>query len=187
MTADKHDRRMLGWRDGRLQFKPVDVGQRYIQNQTTRYIWIAEAKVFSRRFERDGARDCAKQARSEIASRTLKSSSTMMTNSAFCVIQGLPQRQRERKYRSLRLVITHSKHSAVSLNNGATDCKADAEAIFLGAIKRFKCFVWMRQSGAKVADFDDYASIRTMGANYQSLRVAFRIIHRFCAVANEVH
>src|ERR1700691_5898028 len=107
-------------------------------------------------------RDASK---SEIASRTLKSSSTMMTNSAFPVIPRSPQRQRERKYRPLRLVITHSQRSIVSLNNGAADRKADAQAVWFGAVKRLKCLFWMPQSGTIVVDLHDYAFIRTLRAN----------------------
>jgi hypothetical protein len=38
-----------------------------------------------------------------------------------------------------------------------------------------------------VADFDDYAAVRILGANDQALGVAARVLHRFRAVANEVH
>ncbi len=126
--------------------------------------------------------------KSEIDSRTLKSSSTMITNSDFCVIPGFgPQRQRERKYGSQRLIITHAKHSTVSLNNGAADGKANAEAIWLGAVKRLEYFLWMRQTNAMVADVDDNASLRTLRPHNQALGLAVRKLRRFCSVANKIH
>ena len=72
----------------------------------------------------------------------------------------------------------------MSLNNGATDGKADTQAVLLGAVKRFKCFLWMYQSGPTVADFENNESISTLRTNDQPLRVAVRILYRFRAVAN---
>jgi hypothetical protein len=87
----------------------------------------------------------------------------------------------------LPLVIAHSKHSTVSLNNRTTDGKPNTQAVLLGAVKRLKHFLGVRHSGTMVADFDDYAFVRILLANYQWLGVIVRILDRFRAVANEIH
>jgi hypothetical protein len=85
------------------------------------------------------------------------------------------------------LVVTHLNRSTVILHNRATDGKANAPAVLLGAVKRLKYFLGVRHSGTIVADFDDYAFIRALRANVQSLVGAVRILHRFRAVAYEIH